>query len=215
MEILSILKSEGVKISDKSIYNIIKENEENKVKNQSFVSIEVDDEGSFNESFGEEEECKTNENILPTLTREEDKNNNIILQDKETLSLISIINQGVKQGTEQFISKLNKDISESNDKLDEIINETKKKVNKPMSVNKLPQINPFNTDGMTEQEKRLRRDMIIKIRNYIDCFSDNEIILSMCGKTEDPIPDWARLAWVQTGARLSWKKNLHVLRVKR
>ena len=43
------------------------------------------------------------------------------------------------------------------------------------------QINPFNTDGLTEEEKRLRRDMIIKIRNYIDCFSDNEIILSMCG----------------------------------
>ena len=34
---------------------------------------------------------------------------------------------------------------------------------------------------MTEQEKRLRRDVIIKIRNYIDCFSDNEIIQSMCG----------------------------------
>ena len=177
-EILSILKSEGVKISDKSIYNIIKENEENKIKNQSFVSIEVDD--SFNESFGDDE-CKTNENILPTLTREEDKNNNTNIQDKETLSLISIINQGVKQGTEEFISKLNKDITESNDKLDEIIKETKKKVNKPLPMGKLPQINPFNTDGMTEQEKRLRRDMIIKIRNYIDCFSDNEIIQSMCG----------------------------------
>jgi len=99
-EILSILKSEGVKISDKSIYNIIKENEVNKVKNQSFVSIEVDDEGSFNESFGEDyktdeniiptltREEKDNENILPTLIREEDKNNNIILQD----NLISIIN---------------------------------------------------------------------------------------------------------------------------
>ena len=48
-------------------------------------------------------------------------------------------------------------------------------------MGKLPQINPFNTDGMTEDEKRLRRDMIIKIRNYIDCFSDNEIIQSMCG----------------------------------
>ena len=69
---------------------------------------------------------------------------------------------------------LNKDISESNDKLDEIIKETKKKTSKPLPVGKLPQINPFNTDGLTEEEKRLRRDMIIKIRNYIDCFSDNE-----------------------------------------
>ena len=65
---------------------------------------------------------------------------------------------------------LNKDISERNDKLVEIIKETKKKTSKPIPVNKLPQINPFNTDGLTEEEKRLRRDMIIKIRNYIDCF---------------------------------------------
>jgi len=184
-EILSILKSEGVKISDKSIYNIIKENEENKVKNQSFVSIEVDD--SFNESFGEEddkteehktverktEEHKTEENILPALSLSDNTN--------YLTHISSIINQGVKEGTEEFISKLNKDITESNDKLDEIIKETKKKTSKPMLVNKLPQINPFNTDGMTEDEKRLRRDMIIKIRNYIDCFSENEIIQSMCG----------------------------------
>ena len=34
---------------------------------------------------------------------------------------------------------------------------------------------------MTEQEKRLRRDMIIKIRNYIDYFSDNEVVQTMCG----------------------------------
>ena len=121
----------------------------------------------------------TNENDLilptPTFTNENDMNlqgGNINLENLQNL-----INQGVKQGTEQVL----KDISESNDKLDEIIKETKKNFNKPMSINKLPQINPFNTDGMTEQEKRLRRDMIIKIRNYIDCFSDNEIILSMCG----------------------------------
>ena len=133
-EILSILKSEGVKISDKSIYNIIKENEENKVKNQSFASIEVDDEVSFNESFGEEEECKS----IPTLTRGKVIiENDLILpcsniQDKENTNYIthisSIINQGVKEGTEHFISKLNKG-TEKEDRLDEIINETKKKVN--------------------------------------------------------------------------------------
>ena len=176
-EILSLLKSEGVKISDKSIYNIIKENEQNKVKNQSFVSIEVDD-VSFNESFGEDDKglptlIVENDLILPEEKKQE---NNINLEN-----LHNLINQGVKEGTEQVLSMLNKDISESNDKLDEIIKETKKKVNKPLPVNKLPQIIPFNTDGMTEDEKRLRRDMIIKIRNYIDCFSDNEIIQSMCG----------------------------------
>ena len=174
-EILGILKSEGIKISDKSIYNILKE----KTKNQSLTSFDE----TFNESFGEDNTSPTlaieNDLILPSPT--------LIREEKETLPILqkedlySIINQGVKEGTEQVLSMLNKDISESNDKLDEIIKETKKKVNKPMPVNKLPQINPFNTDGMTEDEKRLRRDMIIKIRNYIDCFSENEIILSMCG----------------------------------
>ena len=201
--------SEGVKISDKSIYNIIKEN----AKNQSFVSIEVDDEGtlnaSFNESFREDvESFGGNDNILPTLAREENKTHegkdNIVvtqednttkektyqqedntnIQDKETLSLISIINQGVREGTEQFLSMINKGkqkdetslISKSNDKenkdcLDEIIKETKKKTSKglniPLPVNRLPQINALNTDGMTESEKRLRRDMIIKIRTIL------------------------------------------------
>ena len=167
-EILTILKSEGIKISDKSIYNIIKENEQNKVKNQSFVSIEVDD-TSFNESFGEE--VKTNEGNI-----------------KE--DLFSLINQGIKEGTEEVKSILfskgndkenNGNDEDNNDRLDKLINETKKKVNKPVPVNKILHIVPFNTDGLTEEEKRLRRDMIIKIRNYIDCFSDNEIILSMCG----------------------------------
>ena len=68
-----------------------------------------------------------------------------------------IINKGDKEGTEQVISMLNKGIekkpiSESNDKLDEIIKETKKKTSKPIPVNKLPQINPFNTDGLTEEQ---------------------------------------------------------------
>ena len=43
-EMLGILKSEGIKISDKSIYKILKE----KTKNQSLTSFDE----TFNESFG-------------------------------------------------------------------------------------------------------------------------------------------------------------------
>ena len=124
----------------------------------------------------EEEKTLTINVINP----QEDNTN---LQD----NLISLINKGVKKGTEQIISKLNKDISENTDKLDEIINETEKKVNKPLPMNKLPQINVFNTDGMIESEKRLRRDMIIKIRNYIDCFSDNEAIQPLFNRCGNPV----------------------------
>ena len=97
--------------------------------------------------------------------------------------MISLINQGVKEGTEQVKSMLSPQKT-NDDYRDDLINKAKrswKEPNKPIPVNKLPNIVPFNTDGMTESEKRLRRDMIIKIRNYIDCFSDNEIIQSMCG----------------------------------
>ena len=96
-EILSILKTEGIKISDKSIYNIIKE----KTKNRSLTSFDEEEEekisekisNPFNESFGEE-------NIsLPT---QEEK----IHQQEDDIkdNLISIINKVVKEGTEQFTS---------------------------------------------------------------------------------------------------------------
>ena len=181
-EILGILKSEGIKISDKSIYRILKE----KVNNQSTTSFDE----TFNESFGEDIPTPTltrekeNDLILPspTFTIENDmKLQNTQGENINLENLQNLINEGIREGTEQVLSMLNKDISESNDKLNEIIKETKKKTSKPIPVNKLPQINPFNTDGLTEEEKRLRRDIIIKIRNYIDCFSDNEIIQSMCG----------------------------------
>ena len=57
-EILGILKSEGNKISDKSIYKILKE----KTNNQSVASFDE----TFDESFG-------NDMPIPTLTIDNDK----------------------------------------------------------------------------------------------------------------------------------------------
>jgi len=133
-EILGILKSEGIKISDKSIYNILKE----KTNNRSLTSFDEEEEkeekelitnelpltNPFNESLGEE-------NFLPTLTRGEViiDNEKLIIEEEKThtaneinlQNLQELINKGVKEGIEQVISMINKDISESNDKLDEII----------------------------------------------------------------------------------------------
>ena len=51
-----------------------------------------------------------------------------------------------------------------------------------MNVTKLkPRGSIFNTDGLTEQEKNIRRDLIVKIRNYVDCFTGYEIIDEICG----------------------------------
>ena len=137
-EILGILKSEGIKISDKSIYNILKE----KTNNRSLTSFDEEEEkeekelitnelpltNPFNESFGEEED---NKNIfLPTLTRGEViiDNEKLIIEEEKTHTaneinlqedninlqndIFSLINKGVKEGTEQVISMINKDISE-------------------------------------------------------------------------------------------------------
>ena len=194
-EIHAILKPEGIKISDKSVYNILKK----KTTGTSLTSIEEEGfslnnpvNNSFDESFSDNDTHKERENtkysffnpitkpintLVPTDNEEEEKE----IQIPKTL--ISLINQGVKEGTEQVKSMLSPQKT-NDDYLDELINKTKrswKEPNKPMPINKLPNIIPFNTDGMTESEKRLRRDMIIKIRNYIDCFSDNEIIQSICG----------------------------------
>ena len=95
-EILSILKSEGIKISDKSIYKILKE----KTKNQSLTSFD----DSFNESFGDNNTTPTltidngkmeKEDILilptPTFTNENDMNpqKNINLENLQKEDLYS------------------------------------------------------------------------------------------------------------------------------
>ena len=176
------MKSEGIKISDKSVYNILKK----KTTGTSLTSIEEEGfslnnpvNNSFDESFSDNDARKEiitkPINTLVFTDNEEEEEKEIQIPK----TLISLINQGVKEGTEQVKSMLSPQKT-NDDYLDDLINKTKK-TNKPMPVNKLPNIIPFNTDGMTESEKRLRRDMIIKIRNYIDCFSDNEIIQSICG----------------------------------
>ena len=111
------MKSEGIKISDKSIYNILKE----KTKNQSLTSFDE----AFNESFGEEipiptltrgEVIMEKENGLilpsPTFNDMNPQGDNINLENLQGTDLYSIINKGVKEGTEQILSMLNKDISE-------------------------------------------------------------------------------------------------------
>ena len=91
------------------------------------------------------------------------------------------VREGIQEGLQQVFTVFNKDIAESNDKLDKMLKETKKKINKPMNMNKGTTIEIFNADGLTEEEKRIRRDLIIKIPNYIDCLVDNEIIEGICG----------------------------------
>ena len=53
-EILTILKLEDIDITERSIYNIKRENREAKTRNESFASFEEPFGGSFGE-FGEEE----------------------------------------------------------------------------------------------------------------------------------------------------------------
>ena len=151
-EILELLKADNIQISESTIRRTIKSNKEDKAKNVSFVSITEDDPFYFEDS--------------------EEEKGDVVFDINEVKNI-------VKEETQKVLTIISADISESNDKLDEIIKETKKKINKPLPCNKLPAVNVFNTDGLTEQEKKFRRDLIIKIRNYIDCFSDHEIIQSI------------------------------------
>ena len=176
-DIMSNLKNEQVAISEKTIYRILKENNDDNVNNKTFVSIVED---VFNESFRSLEEDKEDK-------REEDKEDNesIVEYKTDLQETIDIIKNAVKEETHKVLSTLNNvnhDITESNDKLDKIIKEAKKSCNKPMNMsNTKTRSVMFNTDGMTEQEKNIRRDLIVKIRNYVDCFTGYEIIDEICG----------------------------------
>ena len=79
-EILVILGVDGIKISDKSIYRILKE----KKNNESMASFEE----SFNESFGDD--LNMEEKILPSLVR----NTTVIEEEKGD----TVVTQGITQG---------------------------------------------------------------------------------------------------------------------
>ena len=182
-DIMSVLKLEYITISEKTVYRILKENIEDNENNKTFLSL---NEADFNESFTETENIQRQEeevdefiteDIKVTKTEDREKEDNTVFH--ETLN---VIKNAVKEETQKVLSTLNQDISDSNDKLDIILKEAKKNCNKPMNMSKTKtRTVMFNTDGMTEQEKNIRRDLIVKIRNYIDCFTGYEIINEICG----------------------------------
>ena len=187
-DILEILKSKGTFISDKTVYRILKEEKEA----GSFVvsqfseedEFDFDDDGLF-PSLREKKEEEKNDKEKKENEKEEEKNETenekekLIVMEQTEISLQDILKRGIEEGTQKVLSVFNKDITESNDKLDQIMKETKKKVNKPMNIKAIQ--NVYNTDGLTEDEKRIRRDLITKIRNYLDCFADNDIINELTG----------------------------------
>ena len=79
-EILVIMGVDGIKISDKSIYRILKE----KKNNESMASFEE----SFNESFGDD--LNMEEKILPPLVR-----NTIVIEEEKG---DTVVTQGVYKG---------------------------------------------------------------------------------------------------------------------
>ena len=94
-EIFSILKSKGIKISDKSIYNILKE----KAKNRSLTSFDEEGKFPFDESFGDENK---NDPSTPLPINKEHviiDNDKILQEDNINIQndIYSLINQESKK----------------------------------------------------------------------------------------------------------------------
>ena len=193
-EILSILRQENISISDKTIYRIIKENKKDKEKDVSFISLnesftELENNNhciiEFNDSFTEDKGDK--EIVVFDAKEEEDKEDvseykkHEKEREKERQSAFEIIKNAVKEETQKVLSTINQDIAESNDKLDSILKQTKVQ-SKPLPKSSKPII-MFDTSGLTDQEKILRRNLIVKIRNYIDCFSDYDVVINLGGSS--------------------------------
>ena len=195
-EILTILNHT---ISDKTIYRIIKENKEDNANNRTFVSLNDDDKEmtSFTEKEKEKtfkdfddsdefdefvpDETKTENRKEETYEEKSEKEETNIDREDVLQETLNVIMNAVKEETQKVLSTLNQDISESNDKLDSILKQAKKNCNKPMKMSNAKPCAMFNTDGLTEQEKSIRRDLIVKIRNYVDCFTGYEVIDEICG----------------------------------
>ena len=181
-DILSILNGKGIEISDKTIYRIIKEDSN---QSCSFVSQEDNSFEFFKEEVIQEkktpEEIKIQEDIkIEEVKNEEEKKEDIPMNDirNDIHTFGELIKEASNHAVVEVLSKINKDVSESNDKLDEIMKETKKKINKPIKL-KGNIKDVLDTDNLTEEERKIRRDLITKIRNYIDCFPEHEFIQSL------------------------------------
>ena len=172
-EIFNQLKMQGVSISEKSVSRIVKEDRQDNLTNTSFISYIAEE--TF-DPFLQEDIQKEKE--------KEEKETEIIPEEiKDTINTIQVIKDAVKEETQKILTSINNDISQSNDKLDAIIKDVKIRT-KPLNMSKKntkARTIVFDAEGLTEQEKRIRRDLIVKIRNYIDCFADNEIIYEICG----------------------------------
>ena len=116
-EILTILKLEDIDITERSIYNLKRENREAKTRNESFASFDEPFGGSFDEFC--EEEAKRYQ---------------------------LIITQSVKEDTQQVLSMIKEDITERKDQLDEIMKETKKNF-RPLLRSKISQVNASESSG--------------------------------------------------------------------
>lgn len=172
-----------------SVSRIVKEDRDKDNTNKSFLSCISDEKEEFNtqtehmktdfnDSFSSETKDKTKEERQGTRQEEtKEERHNI----QETAQAILVIQDAVKDEVQKVISSFNQEITQSDDRLDDIIKQVKKNCNKPLNMSKTNKRPLYNTDGLTESEKRLRRDLIIKIRNYIDCFVDHETIGEICG----------------------------------
>lgn len=148
-------------ISIKSVYRIIKEGKEN--VNTTFYSS-----GSCDDLFPS----------FPIIVKKEEEP--LLCEKDDTETIINEIKNAVKEETVKILREVNQP-SDKEDQFDQILKETKKKC-KPMnfSSNEV-KVNPLDTDNLSDQEKEIRRNLMTKIRNYIDSFADHEVIQEICG----------------------------------
>jgi len=167
------LKQKGLSL--KEIQNVLQEQRGISVVPSTISRIKTVDSNDDTKSdivFDPEEEAKTN------ITRKElNEGINIIVDE---------FNHVLDSGVEKQVNELNKDLSSTNSKLAELIQEAKKlKMNKPMKLHKrkIP-LNLIDDEDLDDSERKERGTLKTKLRNYVDTFHDNEVIVGLCG--DDP-----------------------------
>jgi hypothetical protein len=154
-------------VSISTINRIIREGKEK--ANVSITSV-----GSVEEfkSFIEDDQEEQNTEVLKPEEQNTEIPKPIVPEVKPIPSLplptIEEFKNVVKESTLELMNKI-----QESPALDKLIQQTKTKPLKPI---KYDRVNPFPTDELSEQEKRIRLDLLRVIRCYIKEFEDEEVI---------------------------------------
>lgn len=177
-EIKEILLKEGHEISESSIGRIIRgetslntsiNNDETNFASFENMFVNIQKQPKYDDDDFEEE-------------NEEEK---IQKENQEAMNLVKQVAQEEIEKLAPIVQNFNQELERNNKEMDELIEKTKVKPKAIKNIQSRKPVESLFTTNLQPQEQKIRRDIIINIRNLVDMFYDysetKAIIEDICG----------------------------------